>query len=449
MVSCILRDSQHWTDLPWKKFQKHLFGLQTRVYKAAQRKDYKKVTSLQKLIARSNSSRFLAIRQITQLNSGKKTPGVDGKSSLNFSQRFASCEELEREWNNWKHSELRSVLIPKKDGSKRTLKIPTINDRIWQCLAKYIIEPAHEASFHAMSFGFRPGRSAHDAQKILCNNLTSRANGINKRVIQIDIEKCFDRIKHESILSRVIAPIGIKLGLFRCLKSGTHLEFPSQGTPQGGVISPLLSNIALNGIEEIHHCVRYADDLVFILKPHDNPEEILCNLTKFLEERGLAVNKKKTTIRSTKDGFNFLGWHFLCQNNGKFKSFPSSENFKNFKKKIKNVINSASISVENKVQKMGPIVRGWKNYHKFCCMKKSKFSLWGSMFKAYKRFKTKKHTSEQAVSLVKKSFPVVSTSENRYVNVKGGKSVYDNDVSYWSARNSKLYDNITLSLIHI
>jgi retron-type reverse transcriptase len=119
----------------------------------------------------------------------------------------------------------------------RMLKVPTIADRAWQCLAKYALEPAHEATFHTKSYGFRTGRSAHDAQKILFLNLSSRKKGIDKRVLELDIEKCFDRINHSSIIEQLIAPLGIRAGIFRCLKSGVNPGFPEQGTPQGGVVT--------------------------------------------------------------------------------------------------------------------------------------------------------------------------------------------------------------------
>ena len=167
--------SESWKTLPWKKFRRDLFRLQKRVYKAIQVGDKQKAKSLQKLILKSRAARMLAIRQVTQLNAGKKTAGIDGKASLTFEERFALSEELRVKSNNWKHQKLRSIPIPKKDGSTRLLKIPTIADRAWQCLAKYALEPAHEATFHARSYGFRTGRSAHDAQKILFNNLRSSA----------------------------------------------------------------------------------------------------------------------------------------------------------------------------------------------------------------------------------------------------------------------------------
>ena len=204
----------------------------------------------------------MAIRQVTQLNSGKKTAGIDGKLALTFKERFELEEELRLKANNWKHQGLREIPIPKKDGTKRILKVPTISDRAWQCLAKYALEPAHEATFHPQSYGFRTGRSTHDAQKKLFHNLRSNSNGIQKRVIELDIAKCFDRISHTSIMENLIAPSGIKLGIWRCFKAGTNVGFPNQGTPPCGVASPLLANIALNGIEDIHNSIRYADDMV-------------------------------------------------------------------------------------------------------------------------------------------------------------------------------------------
>ncbi len=333
--------SELWKNLPWKKFQRDLFRLQKRVWKAVTVGDKRKAKYLQKLILKSTAARFLAIRQVTQLNAGKKTAGVDGKASLSFEERFDLSETLKQNVNTWKPNKLRAIPIPKKDGKIRMLKVPTIADRAWQCLAKYALEPAHEATFHARSYGFRTGRSAHDAQKILQTNLRSNANGIDKRVLELDIEKCFDRINHSSIMEQLIAPLGIKTGIYRCLKSEVNPEFPEQGTPQGGVISPLLANIALNGIEEIHHSIRYADDMVFILKPQDEAEKILNQISQFLAERGLKVSEKKTKLTATTDGFDFLGWHFKVQNNGKFRCVPSVDNFKAFRQKVKAIVNNS------------------------------------------------------------------------------------------------------------
>ncbi|MBD2279671.1 group II intron reverse transcriptase/maturase [Aphanizomenon flos-aquae] len=457
--------SESWKTLPWKKFRRNLFRLQKRVYKAVQVGDKRKAKSLQKLILKSTAARLLAIRQVTQLNAGKKTAGIDGKTALSFEQRFELSEKLRTEANNWKHQGLREIPIPKKDGKTRILKVPTIADRAYQCLVKYALEPAHEATFHARSYGFRTGRSAHDAQKILFINLNSNANGKDKRVIELDIEKCFDRINHTAIMDRLIAPYSIRQGIFRCLKAGVNPEFPEQGTPQGGVVSPLLANIALNGIESIHRyhedsnrritdktlrekiiepSVRYADDMVIILRPQDDATEILDKISQFLAERGMKVSEKKTKLTAATDGFDFLGWHFKVQKNGKFRCVPSVDNHKTFRKKVKAIVNNSNYGATTKAEKLAPVVRGWRNYHRYCKMDGSRLSLYHVQHRAFKVFnketKQNRHTSKQ---LLDKAFPAVPYSENKHINVKGEKSPYDGDLTYWSERNSKLYDDNT------
>jgi group II intron reverse transcriptase/maturase len=436
--------SELWKNLPWKKFRRNLFRLQCRVYKAISVGDMRKVRSLQKLILKSQAARFIAIRQVTQLNTGKKTAGIDGKNSLDFEERFKLNNKLSSNVNTWKHQGLREIPIPKKDGSTRILKVPTIADRTWQCLAKFALEPAHEATFNARSYGFRTGRSAHDAQKILFLNLGSNKNGINKRVIELDIEKCFDRINHTCIMDSLIAPQGLKLGIWRCLKSGTNVGFPEQGTPQGGVVSPLLANIALNGIEDIHNSVRYADDMVFILKPEDDADNILSKIKDFLVTRGLNISERKTKITASTDGFSFLGWQFKVQKNGKFKCVPSADNFRAFRKKVKSIVNNSNYGATVKAEKLAPVVRGWRNYHRYCKMDGSRNSLYFIQKRAFRVFnKETKQNRQTSKKLLDKAFPTVSYSENKFVNVKGNKSPYDGDITYWSSRESKLYDGET------
>ena len=436
--------SETWKALPWRKFRRDLFRLQRRVYKAVQAGNKRKAISLQRLILKSTAAKMLAIRQVTQLNAGKKTAGIDGKASLSHEERFELNETLKTKSNNWKHQKLRAIPIPKKDGTTRLLKVPTIGDRAWQCLVKLALEPAHEATFHARSYGFRTGRSAHNAQKKVFKNINSWANGIEKRVIELDIEKCFDRINHQAIMGRLIAPTGIKLGILRSLKAGVNPEFPEQGTPQGGVVSPLLANIALNGIEKIHQSVRYADDMVFILKPGDDAEAILRRISDFLAQRGLKYSEKKTKLTSTTDGFDFLGWHFKVQSNGKFRCVPSADNYKAFRQKVKNIVNSSNYGATTKAKKLAPVVRGWRNYHRFCKMDGSRNSLYHIETRAKKVFnKESKQTRYTSKSLLDKAFPAVPYSENKHINVKGNKSPYDGDIAYWSERNSKLYDGET------
>jgi RNA-directed DNA polymerase len=442
-------NSESWTKLPWKQFKRDLFRLQKRVFKAVKAGNLRKAKSLQKLILKSQAARFLAIRQVTQLNAGKKTAGIDWKLALNFKERFQLNKVLKISSQNWKHQKLREIPIPKKDGTTRMLKVPTINDRAWQCLAKYALEPAHEATFHSQSYGFRPGRSAHDAQKILFINLRSSSNGISKRVIEIDIKKCFDRINHSAILDNLIAPMGLKRDINRCLKAGTNIEFPDQGTPQGGVVSPLLANIALNGIEKIGELrytsgkstgipkpdsvttIRYADDMVIILKPQHDANAVLDEIKEFLAQRGMEVSESKTKLTATTDGFDFLGWHFKVQNNGKFRSTPSVGNFKAFRKKVKAIVNCSNYGAEAKAKKLAPLVRGWRNYHKYCKMDGSKNNLYHIENRAFRVFnKEAKLNRYSSKKLLDVAFPAIAYSENKFVNVKGNKSPFDGDFDY-------------------
>ena len=270
-------------------------------------------------------------------------------------------------------------------------------------------------------------------------------------------------------MDKLIAPYSIRQGIFRCLKAGVNPEFPEQGTPQGGVVSPLLANIALNGIESIHRyhkisnfritdktsrkdiiepTIRYADDMVIILRPQDDATVILDKISQFLAERGMKVSEKKTKLTAATDGFDFLGWNFKVQKNGKFRCVPSVDNYKSFRKKVKFIVNNSNYGATTKAEKLAPVVRGWRNYHRFCKMDGSKFSLWHINHRAFKVFnketKQNRHTSQE---LIKKAFPAVPYSENKHINVKGEKSPYDGDLSYWSERNSKLYNNDTSKVL--
>jgi RNA-directed DNA polymerase len=164
----------------------------------------------------------------------------------------------------------------------------------------------------------------------------------------------------------------------------------------------------------------------------------------FLSDRGMNVSERKTKLTATTDGFDFLGWNFKVQSNGKFRSLPSVENFKTFRKKVKEIINSSNYGATEKASKLSAVVRGWRNYHRYCKMDGARNSLWHINHRAYKVFN--KETSQNAYSakeLVKKAFPAVPYSENRFINVKGTKSPFDGDINYWSQRKSKLYDGPT------
>jgi RNA-directed DNA polymerase len=197
-------------------------------------------------------------------------------------------------------------------------------------------------------------------------------------------------------------------------------------------------------IEDIHKSVRYADDMVIILKPEDDEKQILNRIENFLAERGLRIKESKTKLVHSTEGFDFLGWHFKVQTNEKFRCVPSEDNYKAFRKKVKSIVNNSNYGARTKAEKLAPLVRGWRNYHRYCKMDGSRFSLWRTSHKAFQVFNKEKNLDRySAKALVQKAFPSVPYSESRFVKVKGNKSPYDGDLVYWAKRNSVLYDNQT------
>lgn len=447
----------NWKALPWKTFQKTVFRLQVRIFKARKNGNHKLVRKLQKLLLSSKAAKYLAVRQVTQLNQGKATAGVDGKTALNPKERMQLAQDLTSGWKSWKHQALRRVLIPKKDGTQRKLGIPTIRDRAYQCLLKYALEPAAEATFHCNSYGFRPGRGAHDVQKRLFIALNSQGKGISKTILEMDIEKCFDRISHEIIMSNVQLPKAAQRGLRRAIKAGVRGEFPTstEGTPQGGVISPLLANIALNGIEDCHRmpkwitCLRYADDLVFIFKTQPGEgakRQILGRIEKFLETRGLRIKESKTRVVKATEGFDFLGWNFKVKPNGKFISIPAKEQTKKVKAKVKETMKDSRFTLEQRIAKCGSLIRGWRNYNQFCDM--SDNNLWAQNYWTWKFIRKQGRYDRQGTTgVMAQAFPTVAWKVNDHINVIGDKSVFDGDLPYWAKRGNRNYSGIHASLL--
>lgn len=268
-------ESEAWRKLPWRKLEQHVYRIQKRIYRANQRGDTRTVQKLQKLLMKSQAARLLAVRRVTQDNQGKKTAGVDGVKSVKPEQRFIMAERIHPErWKRQKPQPVRRVWIPKPGkAEKRPLGIPTMLERSKQALAKMALEPEWEAVFEPNSYGFRPGRSCHDAIEAIFNAIRYKP----KFVFDADIKGCFDNINQEELLKklRTCPAMGdaIKAWLKAGVLEGVDFTPTETGTPQGGVISPLLANIALHGMEaaitkgykppmEKPLMVRYADDFV-------------------------------------------------------------------------------------------------------------------------------------------------------------------------------------------
>ena len=237
-----------WHSIDWRKLEKRVYKLQKRIYQASNRGDIKALRKLQKMLMKSWSARALAVRRVTQDNQGKKTAGVDGLKSLTPKQRLELVNKLHL---GTKASSTRRVWIPKPGTEeKRPLGIPTMEDRALQALVKLALEPEWEARFEPNSYGFRPGRSCHDAIGAIFDSIRFKA----KYVLDADIAKCFDRINQEKLLEKLNTYPTLRRQVRSWLKAGVmdgkELFPTSEGTPQGGVISPLLANVALHGMEE-------------------------------------------------------------------------------------------------------------------------------------------------------------------------------------------------------
>ena len=281
-----------WALTDWRKAEQTMYRLQKRIYKAASHGKIQVVHNLQRKLMRSWAARMLAVRRVTQDNQGKKTAGVDGKTALTPAERVDLVRELVPSLRKRRrHLPVRRVWIPKPGkAEKRPLGIPTIRDRAEQAIAKAALEPEWEAKFEPNSYGFRPGRSCHDAIEAIFNGIRY----VPKYVLDADIRSCFDRINHEALLTKLGAYPAMRRYIKACLKAGVmeHLKLSedteerntlrysatNEGCPQGGVVSPLLANIALHGLEEEirkgyvrqrhqytappPQTIRYADDFV-------------------------------------------------------------------------------------------------------------------------------------------------------------------------------------------
>jgi group II intron reverse transcriptase/maturase len=432
-------ENESWIEKPWKKFEIVVFRLQKRVYKASQEGNFRKVKKLQRLLLKCRSAKFLAIRHVTQLNTGKKTPGIDGIANLNDAERIPLVKKLQGKSQNWSHREVRRILIPKKNGDKRPLGIPIIADRAWEALIKLALEPAAETGFHPRSYGFRPGRSAWDAAQDIF--LTTQSNQINfsGKILELDIEKCFDRIDHKYLMQTVCLPKQYKKGVWKALKAGVMVGFDreetTEGTPQGGVFSPLLANLALNGIENIGKCIRYADDMVFIIQKNENPEEMRRQIDQELQKRGLKVKESKTRLTNMTESFDFLGFNFKLTGKPAVKSkrFPVKDWLKETKRKINRIL-KMNFSDEIKAGKILRICRGKAQYYKYCDLKKAKRQWWNLNLRILKNL---------GIEL-----PQIKYNSTGYVKIKGNKSPFDGDTVYWVNRMNKKYDGIRRSLIN-
>jgi RNA-directed DNA polymerase len=388
-----------WERLPWKRLEVAVYRMQQRIFQASQRGDSKTVHKMQKLLMKSKAARLLAVRRVTQDNQGKKTAGVDGVKSVPPAERLTMVEAIHpRHTNQRKPKPLRRVWIPKPGKEeKRPLGIPAMIDRACQALAKQALEPQWEAQFERNSYGFRPGRSCHDAIGAIFLGIRYKP----KYVFDADIKGCFDHIDHEALLKKLNTYPKLTHLIRGWLRAGVmegiYFTPTLQGTPQGGVISPLLANVALHGLEmavtqakyegETPIVVRYADDFIILHSKHAELQRAAQRAAAWLGKMGLQLSPDKTSMTHTLDpcegnvGFQFLGFqvqHYLVgkTHTGKdthgrplgYKTLihPSKEAIKRHTHEVGRTLRKLRTAPQEKIiSALNPIITGWCNYYRW------------------------------------------------------------------------------------
>lgn len=371
-------EALNWSQIDWPKCESFVNRLQARIVKSTQEGRWGRVKALQRLLTTSFSGRALAIKRVTE-NKGRRTPGVDGAIWTTPASKYKAIHSLRR--NGYKPLPLRRVHIPKANGKKRPLGIPTMKDRAMQALYLLALLPVAETKADPNSYGFRPKRSTADAIEQCFRALAKETSPV--WVLEGDIKGCFDNISHDWMLAHIPMDAGI---LKKWLKAGyveNRTLFPtSAGTPQGGIISPTLANLALDGLERLLkerfrkkqtkkvrynpkvHLVRYADDFIITCADKTVLEnEVRPLVEQFLRDRGLVLSQEKTSITNVVDGFDFLGQN-LRKYGGKLLVKPSRKNTSACLDKVRQLIRRyRGLSQQDLIRVLNPVLRGWANYH--------------------------------------------------------------------------------------
>ena len=428
-------EPEGWHQINWSQAHRQVRGTQIRIAKATRDGNRRRVKSLQRMLTRSFYGKALAVKRVTE-NRGKRTTGVDGVLWATPDAKWKAVLSLTR--RGYKPQPLKRVFIPKQNGKKRPLGIPTMMDRAMQALYLLALEPVSETLADRNSYGFRPERSTADAIE-QCFISLSRKNSA-QWVLEGDIEGCFDNISHDWLVDHVQMD---RVILHKWLKAGyvdSNRLFPTlAGTPQGGIISPTLSNLALDGLEgELEtqfglkntkksykhkvNLVRYADDFIITgISKEILVDEVKPLVEDFLAQRGLRFSAEKTRITHIEDGFDFLGQN-VRKYNGKLLIKPSRKNVKAFLDKVRGIVKgNPTVPHEVLIRMLNPVIRGWANYHRHVVAKETfgwiDFQLWKMLWSWSKR----RHPNKGRRWIKKKYFQSIG-SRNWVFATKIGKT---------------------------
>lgn len=432
-----------WQSIDWNRAEEKVKQLQARIVKAKKEGKHRKTKALQWILQNSFYAKILAVKRVTS-NKGKNTPGIDGVTWNRDTQKFKAALTLTK--RGYKASPLRRVYIPKANGKKRPLGIPTIKDRAMQALYLMALNPIAETTADTNSYGFRPKRSCADAIE-RCFKIFASKNAA-QWVLEADIKGCFDNIRHKWLINNI--PMDSKV-LTKWLKAGTIeknlFSKTEAGTPQGGIISPILANMTLDGLEKHiekvcgvkwsqkgvknrkgQQCkvnfVRYADDFVISAVDKKTLKGIvLPSVIEFLDQRGLKIQTEKTKITHINQGFDFLGQN-VRKYNGKLLIKPSKKSIKNFKDKVFKIIKkSGNLSSDKLIHQLNPILRGWANYHKHIVAKDVFSKLDNDIFYALWQWARRRHNNKNAQWIKDKYFKSIGNRNWVFIAQDGEKVV--------------------------
>ena len=432
-------EALHWHQIDWGHVNTEVRGLQTRITKATQDRDWRRVKALQRFLVRSYAGRASAVRRVTE-NAGKRTPGVDEETWSTPETKLNAIQRLNS--RGYQPLPLRRVYIPKRNGKMRPLGIPTMLDRSMQALYLLALEPVAEVHADRNSYGFRRARSTADAIAQLFILLARQTSAC--WILEGDIRSCFDEINHEWLEAHVPMDKAI---LHKWLKAG-YMEskqlFPTTaGTPQGGIISPTLANWTLDGLEDALEArfaptvsakrknrvwlVRYADDFVITGSSRELLEnEVRPLVEAFLAERGLQLSKEKTKVTHIDEGFDFLGQH-LQKFDGKLLIMPSPKSVHAFLERVREIIKgNRTAKQEHLIGLLNPVIRGWANYHRHIVASETfahvDFMIWRALW----RWARRRHPRKGARWVLKRYFQTIGTENGVFsatFKQRSGKTV--------------------------
>lgn len=446
-AGAVSRSAVDWDSLHWEFLDRNVRRLQVRIVKATQEGRWGKVKALQHLLTRSFSAKALAVKRVTE-NDGKNTPGVDQILWKTPKRKAGAVSTLKQ--RGYSAQPLRRVYIPKANGKRRPLGIPTMRDRAMQALYLLALDPVAEVTADPNSYGFRKERSCADAIG-KCFIALSRKRS-PQWVLEGDIRSCFDRISHEWLLAHVPMDTAI---LRKWLAAGYMEEGvfygTEDGTPQGGVISPVLANLALDGLEGLLsqafpsktgqatqymvHLVRYADDFIITGRSKELLEDEIRPLVEgFLRERGLELSEEKTSVTHIEDGFDFLGQN-VRKYNGKLLIKPSRKNVRAFVTKVRQVVKANRTATAWKViAKLNPMIRGWANYHRHVVSKKVFNCVDSAIFRSLWQWAKRRHPNKGRRWVKRKYFGTIGGANWRFL---GEQRVEDGTTTvHWLRRAS-------------